>query len=195
MVHQHLHFKHIADGNCVFRAARCGELASCGIGGRRNGIHQVAYVHILAANDRGELLVGQGHLLAQIQRGTDFSFADLIAFGVHGGGEGRHRGVGSDAACEGSPALRGRMVGEEALQFSRECHGIARPYSGASFRGPPTGKAAARLATVGDAPTLSEYLEDWKKRQTLADNVCGQDRRQIALLTGHGNFPPSLYGS
>jgi len=23
----------------------------------------------------------------------------------------------------------------------------------------------------------------------LADNICGQDRRQFALLTGHGNFP------
>ena len=26
----------------------------------------------------------------------------------------------------------------------------------------------------------------------VADNVCGQDRRQFALLTGHGSFPRSL---
>jgi hypothetical protein len=26
----------------------------------------------------------------------------------------------------------------------------------------------------------------------IADNVCGQDRRQFALLTGHGNFPALL---
>jgi hypothetical protein len=26
----------------------------------------------------------------------------------------------------------------------------------------------------------------------VADNVCGQDRRQFALLTGHGNFPRPL---
>jgi len=27
---------------------------------------------------------------------------------------------------------------------------------------------------------------------TVSDNVCGQDRRQFALLTDHGNFPRFL---
>ena len=28
----------------------------------------------------------------------------------------------------------------------------------------------------------------------LADNINGQDRRQFALLTGHGNYPEGLHG-